>query len=488
MKKIMLLAISLFILYPSCTDAQQEINETEPEEEQTDNQPEEETEQQPDNSEELLSMSQCFDMMGSTHYDLPIATYSHPNEYTLRRGVPNFIAKCNAGKTVTVAYLGGSITRTDTQYRLQSANYLATIFPNATMIGLNAGIGGTGAELGACRLEENVLRFNPDLVFVEFAVNGAHAEGCEGIVRQIIEHNPSTEICFVYTVASYNYTYYNTAGGVPPQVERLENVAAHYNIPSIHMGLIPAQLVAEGKCKWQESELTSDNEIAITTDGTHPTLDGGNFYASAIARAFNELRLNVSSNDLTLPTTLLANQMERGKMISPATLDASQKGWNVIETATETTYSQYTEWFEQIYAGDTDSQPLSFTFEGNMLGVFDIGDLSGGDIDIVVDGKKLVATVYNPFYFVNQSAYFPLTETTTSLRRFTEFCTTSRMQYALFTIEEGVHEVSISVSTLPIDKQTILEMSSSDFARVESECQQQIVRLGRILINGDIVE
>ena len=57
-------------------------------------------------------------------------------------------------------------------------------------------------ELGACRLQEDVLRQNPDLVSLEFRVNGGggfEGKSMEGIVRQIWRNNRTTDICFVYT-------------------------------------------------------------------------------------------------------------------------------------------------------------------------------------------------------------------------------------------------------------------------------------------------
>ena len=43
------------------------------------------------------------------------------------------------------------------------------------MIGLNAVISGTGSDLGAFRVSEQLLKYKPDLIFIEFAVNGAFA-------------------------------------------------------------------------------------------------------------------------------------------------------------------------------------------------------------------------------------------------------------------------------------------------------------------------
>ena len=106
-----------------------------------------------------------------------------------RGGLPNFFAKLEAGGTVRIAYLGGSITEA-AGWRVLSRKWFAEQYPQARVEEIRATMSGTGAEFGACRLQSHVLRHSPDLVFVEFAVNGAGAtdqraiRSVEGIVRQ----------------------------------------------------------------------------------------------------------------------------------------------------------------------------------------------------------------------------------------------------------------------------------------------------------------
>ena len=70
-----------------------------------------------------------------------------------------------------VAYLGGSITAAADGWRTLTTEYLRNRFPNTVVTEISAGLPGTGSDLGACRLERDVLRHRPDLLFVEFAVN-----------------------------------------------------------------------------------------------------------------------------------------------------------------------------------------------------------------------------------------------------------------------------------------------------------------------------
>src|SRR5260221_612405 len=87
-----------------------------------------------------------------------------------RTGLPNFFAKVHAGKPVTVAYFGGSITAAN-GWRPKTFAWLHERYPKVAFTEVNAAIGGTGSDLGAFRLGHDVLSHKPDLVFVEFAVN-----------------------------------------------------------------------------------------------------------------------------------------------------------------------------------------------------------------------------------------------------------------------------------------------------------------------------
>ena len=94
---------------------------------------------------------------------------------------------------------------------------------------VNAAIGGTGSLLGAFRLEKHVLRHDPDLLFVEFAVNDSGTPDdsvlatMEGIVRQCWDREKKPDIVFVYT----------TAGNLDVPTNRHEAVAEAYGIPTV---------------------------------------------------------------------------------------------------------------------------------------------------------------------------------------------------------------------------------------------------------------
>src|SRR5690606_23386718 len=168
----------------------------------------------------------------------------------------------------TVAFIGGSITQGNYCYRLQTAKYLQTVYSETPFKWINAGVSGTGTDLAAFRLKEQVLDYQPDLIFIEFAVNKAYAEGMEGMIRQIITHNPNTAICIIYTIL-HGQTQYYQRGNIPENIQRLEKLADYYELPSIHLGMEAAALEKEGALIWK-AEKQVEGKILFSKDGIHP--------------------------------------------------------------------------------------------------------------------------------------------------------------------------------------------------------------------------
>ncbi|MBE7464057.1 MAG: SGNH/GDSL hydrolase family protein [Planctomycetes bacterium] len=94
-----------------------------------------------------------------------------------------FAKRAQAGERLSVVFLGGSLTwganasdQAYTSYRAQVARMLRETYPQARFEFHDAAIGGTGSLLGVFRLERDVLRHKPDLLFLDFTAN----DGIEG--------------------------------------------------------------------------------------------------------------------------------------------------------------------------------------------------------------------------------------------------------------------------------------------------------------------
>jgi acetyl esterase len=96
----------------------------------------------------------------------------------LRSHFSNSLFAFQQQKQGTVAFIGGSITQMK-GYRVMVEQALRQRFPETEFQFINAGISSTCSTTGAFRLTRDVLSADPDLLFVEFAVNddqdAAHA-------------------------------------------------------------------------------------------------------------------------------------------------------------------------------------------------------------------------------------------------------------------------------------------------------------------------
>lgn len=88
--------------------------------------------------------------------NLLLLDYCNPNELKMRKGLPNILTRLKAGKCATIAYVGGSITF-QKGWRVRSFEWLGGHYPQARMKEVNAAVNGTGSNLAAARLWNDVL-------------------------------------------------------------------------------------------------------------------------------------------------------------------------------------------------------------------------------------------------------------------------------------------------------------------------------------------
>ena len=218
---------------------------------------------------------------------------TNDHELEIRNGLPNFFAKIERGDSLKVAYLGGSIT-SQPGWRVYSLKWFQERFPNAKFKEINASIGGTGSDFGLFRLHEHVLASNPDLVFVEFAVNdnwtGAEkiSQSMEGIVRQIWQYNPNIDICFIYTIME-SFLNKEMVGQLPVSVSVMETVAKKYGIPTINFSTEVCRLIIENQLIFKGPDIGINGIQVFSRDGVHPYVETGHhIYLEVLKRSFEE--------------------------------------------------------------------------------------------------------------------------------------------------------------------------------------------------------
>ncbi len=163
-----------------------------------------------------------------------------------------------AGDKLVIGYLGGSITMgslaavQENCYAYLSHLWWKDTFTQAEIGFVNAGIGATTSQFGVARVEEDLMVYQPDVVFIEFTVNddsNVHfQETYEGLVRKVYGHKTAPAV-----ITLQNAFYHD---GICAE-EIHTPVAKYYDLPCVSFKKAIVEQVMDGKIT--ESDITPDH-------------------------------------------------------------------------------------------------------------------------------------------------------------------------------------------------------------------------------------
>lgn len=392
-------------------------------------------------------------------------------EYRERTGLPNFYAKVEKGKAVKIAYLGGSITEAKNGWREQSLKWFERQYPTATFTHVNAAIGGTGSDLGAYRLQQDVLVHKPDLVFVEFAVNDASKsqvsihQSMEGIVRQIWQKDPFTDICFVYTLTGEMAPTIER-GKFPMSASAMEKIADYYGIPSVHLGLEVVALAKADKLIFTGKSADYPDKLVFSGDNVHPFPNTGHrLYVEALSRALPEInKVKVSKAKHALPEPFTGKNLEKARMFSVKDLPRTN-GWEELSIHFDTVAYQFQNRFNYLIKATKPGEKITIKFKGTRFGLYDVMGPGCGQYRITVDGK--------PSYLQP---------------RFDQYCTYYRSNYFFLPeMEDKEHTVVLEVSGELLDKERILQKRNNSTKNNLAIYQASALYAAQVMIVGRLI-
>jgi lysophospholipase L1-like esterase len=360
-----------------------------------------------------------------------------------RGGLPNVLAKLEAGEPVRVAYLGGSITA-QPGWRVYTTKWLQEQYPKAKVSEIYAAIGGTGSTLGVYRNRKDVLAQKPDLLFIEFAVNDGGTgpdeihRAMEGLVRQTWEADPKTDICFVYTIHENMLATLKT-GKFPRSATAMEKIADYYAIPTIHMALEAAKLDQEGKLlmkaklpKTAEEKAAVGDKFVFAPDGVHPHVETGHkMYLGAIQRSIPKCKIGTAGpHELKAP--FRADNYSSARM-EPVSKVKHSDGFKQLPVDAPLAKNNK-QFMPEMWCG-APGESVTVKFKGTAVGFFDIMGPDAGELTYSVDGGP---------------------EKKTS--RFDSYCTYHRMNswMAASGLPDGEHTIVVKVTANALDKAAIL--------------------------------
>lgn len=291
--------------------------------------------------------------------------------------------KAQNGEDITVAYIGGSITEgynagTTEFYAKTCTDLLQGYFPDITVTGVNAGISGTPSLLGNLRLERDVLSADPDIVFVEFAVNdGQEADyknAYESLVRTLLTQEKDIAVVLLFTVLDSGYTCQ----------EHMSKIGANYDLPMISVHDSVYEEIEAGRMTWQD----------YSNDQSHPNAYGHkcitDFVDNYYQKVLPVVAENVGEVSKELPDPVFSAKYMNMHYMDSATMDDVElDGFEQYDTHG----SFHNGW---MYRG-TDGGSMKFTVDCSVLEMVFKANNSDkyGTADIYVDGEKVKSVVSN---------------------------------------------------------------------------------------------
>lgn len=223
--------------------------------------------------------------------------------------------KAKGGKDITIAFLGGSITqgcnatKFEECYASRTYKWFKDKFRNVKVKYVNAGVGATGSIIGAHRVEKQVLSQNPDIVFIDFAVNDKDSiydkVAYESIVRRILSMENSPAIVEVFM---------SNFDGSNVQNQQIE-IGKKYNLPMISFRNAIYTEMINDRIKWED----------VASDEVHPN-DYGHFIIANLLTSFMEdiyeNLQDVKVNKIELGEPLFGDKYINGVIMNSNNLNA----------------------------------------------------------------------------------------------------------------------------------------------------------------------
>lgn len=303
-----------------------------------------------------------------------------------------FDQRAKAGDTLSVVFLGGSLTwgaqatnPQKTSYRARIERRLKETYPLARFEFHDAAIGGTGSQLASFRLQRDVLAYNPDLVFLDFTINddpyvepSAHRlASYEAIVRRLIE---SGSLVLQVILPAKQDT--KAKARARPLDQKHKEIAQAYGVPTADAVKLARERVSAG-------ETTPDILWDLSDDQTHPGDAGYALYADSVWEAFQMAITEgkvcrLSDQMLNADTYLTTNRF------SLASITALPNGWKVGKPHREAIAHDFvcSRWMDNLVVAQPEAEALRLRVQGTNVLIFGEKTKKSGSFSVRINDKE----------------------------------------------------------------------------------------------------
>ena len=313
------------------------------------------------------------------------------------------------GDRLTVVFFGASLTwganasdQANTSYRARIAERLEAEYPKAHFRFYDAAIGGTGSQLGVFRLDRDVLRRKPDLVFLDFSANDdiysdapETLASYESLVRRLVAEAGVPVIQMIFPF-QWNVTQGNTDG--------MKRRDAHIAIAgAYHTAVGDAIVLLQERIK---SGAVTPAQI-WPADGVHPGDLGYSLFAEAGWLAYQDAvkrKLCCRAPDKMLYADTYMHQA-RVRVSTLYATNALPRGWHPGTPSLTAAWHDglMSRWLDDIvFASNREKtkgadgkdantpitpERLKARFTGSMVMLFGEGTTKSGQYRVRIDGK-----------------------------------------------------------------------------------------------------
>lgn len=312
--------------------------------------------------------------------DLSVVEHSFLQTGNTER-MQNMLNKAASGEKITVGFIGGSITY---GYKVTKADCFATLYTKwleqtfgAEVECVNAGISGTPSVLGNLRVEDEVLKYKPDLVVVEFAVNdggeAAYKNSYESLINRILKAEGEPAVMLLFTITEEGHSCESW----------MSKIGEHYKLPMVSVVQSMMAEVKAGKISYAD----------YSGDGVHPNKTGHIWITEYLKYMTEKIYTSEFEKEhYKIPEKGAGSRHFENLVFHTAanTSPESMGSWKLINSMTNFSDTFAHGW--GYVPGDT-NEPL--TFKANCRAVVVIyrdvpqsAEDKWGAVDVLIDGEK----------------------------------------------------------------------------------------------------
>ena len=301
--------------------------------------------------------------------------------------IKQVIERARAGEDVTIGFIGGSITEgynagTTEIYAKLVYDYICENYGTDDNVHyINAGLSGTPSSLGLLRSDRDLFAYEPDLIFIEFAVNDGSSTidntGYESLVYKALSQENEPAVILLMSVIESGYTCQ----------DNMNLVGFQYDLTCISVKNAIWDYIEDGSITWDK----------WSNDESHPNEWGHSMYASFItsylesvdqAEADPEYVLNKNFVKGFDHTTMI--MVDRSMNTETITMDSLGSFTETGDLASFNNGWKYT-------GEDTANNAFTFTYTGQALYFTykDTNSTAYGTAEIYIDGEYVTSLYAN---------------------------------------------------------------------------------------------